>query len=272
MIANPLYMLSSILVKFGLVWLTGWVLSVMFIKFLEGNPQKRGEKYENTIAQKLSEVFGVPVYTNLIPNKISDEELTEIMNETNDYYYARSICMSEAEIDMAFVTTKGIFCIECKSRQSGYTMFGSLNHDLWEVSMFHGPSERIMNPFNQNYKHVKTLDNVGLVPSNLVYNIVITNANYEFTYCGVKKENRKEPFINMMNRNEMKALVWEGHGGHGIKAFKKAVDELPDLFSKEDVEGINKELKSYEATKAERKAHARHMQGVWDSKKRKKRG
>ena len=233
--------------------------------FIFDNPKKRGSKFEQKVAKELGKTFGTTVYANLIPNKVTDDELNKICREQS-YEDAVERARQEAEVDMAFVTKKGLFCIECKSKKFGSVMKGSLNQSSWDVRQIAGV-DRMMNPFDQNYKHVLSFSRAGLMPTNLIYNVVITNADFVFTYCGLKRESRPEPFINMMkNRDEMMALIG-GEYKKGIRQFKAAVDELPDLFSEEDVEGIKKELVTYTATKKDMKNHIKHVNGMWKMKR-----
>ena len=99
-------------------------LIIFIIVFLASEstnmPQKRGTAFERKTAQTIKDTFNTIAFQNLlIPN--------------GDF--AMGIPGS-VEIDMVFITTKGIFCIECKSHigDAETQITGSLTHDMWRVT------------------------------------------------------------------------------------------------------------------------------------------
>lgn len=62
-----------------------------------------------------------------------------------------------SEIDLVFITQKGIFVIESKN-YSGW-IFGNEKDNSWTVSMVGGKKYKFYNPIKQNRKHIKWLYN-----------------------------------------------------------------------------------------------------------------
>lgn len=220
------------------------------IMSLLDDPEKRGAKYEKEIAEKLGSVLGVKVYQNIIFNY--DDVIKG--NYTMDEIIEK--CMKETEVDMAFVNTKGIFCIECKSRRDKeIVMRGSLSHPKWRAGF-----DEFQNPFDQNYKHVKTVyENVVDINVQCVYSIVITNAEFIFTHNGIDIDSKNTPFVNMLKSEQMAALIRCRNNNAGLKEFKKAIDELPDILSDEDVRRFSEILKENVGTKKMIQDHKDHI-------------
>ncbi|MBP3280726.1 MAG: NERD domain-containing protein [Butyrivibrio sp.] len=213
--------------------------------------KRRGDEFEDMVASKFKKTFNADVVRNLIFYKIktSYKELKKRPMEIGYEAMAK-----ETEADMAFVCTKGIFCIECKSfKNRDIPLQGSLNQKVWTRQEYAG-TYQMQNPFNQNYKHVMALKDHGFTN---IYNIVITNSDFEFTYCGVKRKSLNKPYVGMLkNSTEKMALVRQWGFTNGLKLLKEDINSLPDVFTEKEVEQITEKLKTYEATRQERKVHA----------------
>ncbi|MCR5670718.1 MAG: NERD domain-containing protein [Butyrivibrio sp.] len=216
--------------------------------------KKRGDWYEEDVANALQKELGAKIIRNVIFNKMTKEEYDGFMACHSEYDEAAE---RETEIDVVAITTKGIFCVECKSRkEKTYTLQGNLYNSAWRIS---GPFEdSMMNPFNQNYKHVKMLEALY----DNVYNVVCTNMNFKFDYCGITRNSKDAPYFSMLRNRERTAIVKEGHGSRGVKYLAKDIETLPDVYSVEKVQKIYKELLAQEATKAERKRHAKVKESI----------
>ena len=62
------------------------------------------------------------------------------------------------EIDMIWLTPKGVFCIECKN-YSG-TIKTDFYHDYWRVEYNSWHSERLFSPIKQNMRHTYALSDL----------------------------------------------------------------------------------------------------------------
>ena len=195
--------------------------------------QRNGNKYEDFVAERLKKFGVTPVRNVLLDN--------------ND---------DETEIDMAFVNRKGIFAIECKYHSKGYSpvLKGGLNDKEWQVS----EDKTMLNPFNQNHKHIKFIEDITGV--RYIYNVVYSSTPFEFKYFGVVHSSADEPFINLFK--ESHALIYDKPGlfHKGTSCFCKAVSVLPDVLTDEEVENITKQLSGYQMDKKQRKEFAKRME------------
>lgn len=216
--------------------------------------RRRGEKYEELVTNAIKKFLGVEALRNVLFFKIPMDKYKKDKYDQS----LKPLMDKETEADVIAVTKKGIFCFECKSFQdTAYPLVGSLNEAEWakhkdttEYSYY-----KLSNPFNQNYKHVKALAEYGYPGA---YNIVCTNSDFKFTYCGNEKTSKDKPYFSMLrNQNERMALIKQGHGGKGFKHFAADIASLPDVYTDAQVRQIHDELKKLEATREERKIHAK---------------
>lgn len=196
--------------------------------------QAHGNNYEEFVASIISKTFKTEVMRNILLDNGSDE----------------------TELDAAFVTTKGVFALECKYHAKKYhpILTGSLNNQVWQVAY----GMTMQNPFDQNYKHVKFLEKVIGVRN--VYSIVYTSAPFKFKFFGNVRESENEPFVNMLN-NERRGLVYDFKGAfsthRGTKELAQAIEQLPDIYTEEEVEEIKDVIRLRQMNTKERKAYAK---------------
>ena len=209
----------------------------IFVAIFGTKNQRNGNKYEDYVADRIKKAFGVTPLRN-------------ILLDSND---------DETEIDMAFVNRKGIFSIECKfhSRKYSPVLQGSFSDKVWKVA----ENKTMLNPYNQNHKHVKFIENI--TGTRNVYNIVYTSAPFEFKYFGVVHTSKKEPFVNVFK--ESRGLIYDSQGlfnifHKGTNNFRKAVSELPDVLTDEEVNNITEQLRVYQMDKKARKEFAKRME------------
>lgn len=110
-----------------------------------------------------------------------------------------------SEIDVLFITQKGIFVIESKN-YSGW-IFGSEADQNWTVSFQGGRKERFYNPILQNRSHITWL-NRYLADATPLFSIVVFSER-----CQLKKVTVESDDVRVIKRDRVYATVreiWDG--------------------------------------------------------------
>jgi hypothetical protein len=104
---------------------------------LPGRPEdtslQKGRHFEDWSAKYLSGLTGKSVYRNLVISRGNGQT---------------------AEIDIAFMSSRGLFCVECKTRKASVT--GTFPEDDWTVCT-RGGTFPLRDPVKQNYCHIRAL-------------------------------------------------------------------------------------------------------------------
>lgn len=208
----------------------------------EKDTKKRGDEFEDDTAYAIKKYVQADTIRNiLIPTGETAGNIT-----------------GTTELDMAFITTKGIFCVECKSHIGSHntTLCGSLTEKDWKTV---GEScDNIRNPFTQNEGHIKALqrflEKEGL-RDNTFYNIVSINNIFSFSYFG-KIYGEKESYYMIPNTN--KVIITECFG-NGFKKWSSELSSYPDVYTKEQVEQLTKCLTTLVGTKEDLKLHVEFL-------------
>ncbi len=208
----------------------------------------RGDGFEDKTAGAIKRYVSSSVQRNILFNK-TDPKAFYKASVAEQHIMAEA----ETEADMIVVNTKGIFCFECKSRKG--KLVGNSSIPTWEVVRANG-KDTMQNPFRQNYKHVQAIKSLGYAD---VYSIVCTNADYVYTYAGVDRTSKSSLYHSFLRNKEREAIMKLGVFSDGMKLFSEDIKSLPDVYTEKEVLDIQGRLKSFEATKKERKFHAKLM-------------
>ena len=125
---------------------------------ITGSPTLRGSEGEQIVASSLAKLppKEYSVYENLLlPTSRGDT----------------------TQIDHVVFSRYGIFVIEVKN-YGGWIFAGEKNR-VW-TQVFHRRKNKFQNPLRQNYKHVKTLQELTGLPEQVFYNLVIFTGKAEF--------------------------------------------------------------------------------------------
>lgn len=109
-----------------------------------------------------------------------------------------------SEIDVLFITQKGIFVIESKN-YSGW-VFGNEADRFWTVSLPNGQKHRFYNPIKQNRSHVKWLSRY-LADGTPLFSIIAFSER-----CKLKKVTVESDDVCVIKRDRLYATVrriWE---------------------------------------------------------------
>lgn len=228
------------------------VFVMAFILFIIGateddSTQKRGKDFEKKTAATIRDIFHtVPFQNLLIPNG--------------------DIAMGipgTSELDMVFVTSKGIFCVECKSHigNADTTVSGSLTHDMWRVE---GRSfDMFRNPFMQNEGHIKYLEKV-LAEHDIIepriYNTVVLNNLFQFSYFGTIISEKDCYILPHDNK-----IILTDARGRGFDMLQRELSEHTDIYTEDQMEIISTCLKQYVGSKNQRKKHIMYVHEKYGS-------
>ncbi|MBR5077181.1 MAG: NERD domain-containing protein [Victivallales bacterium] len=118
------------------------------------------------------------------------------------------------QIDHILLTLYGIFVIETKNL-SGW-IFGSQYDEFWTIKNFH-KTDKMQNPFRQNYKHIKCLSSLLNIEECYFINVVMIHGE-----CEIKTMN-KMPFELATNTNDLNKIIFS----RKAKVFNE--DDLKDI-------------------------------------------
>ena len=253
-VSTPPVVKKSILVFVGICFFGG-VINAFFHKVKSDEEEeydakvKAGKKFEKIVRKNLMKVFNCPVYKNLIFTA----------DNGND-----------TEVDIAFVTCKGIFSVECKYKKADEDctyLSCSSGAENWRYmvgradyiesnGVGYTPIESLKNPLKQNAHHIEAIENA--INNAHCYNMVIVNHPIKYidndsgrmgkgySYC--------EPDID-------KNIIAH-HDKTTLKTIKKKFKVLPDVYTKKELSGIESVLKVHEATRTQLKTRAKKYKAI----------
>ena len=145
-----------------------------------------------------------------------------------------------SEIDLVYITQKGIFVFESKN-YSGW-IFGDEASQYWTVSLPNGQKNRFYNPIKQNRTHLKWLG--AFVGAEIpLFSIVVFSER-----CELKKVTVESADIFVIQRDRTYATV------------RKIWDSSPDVLSGDEVEALAQKLAPL--TNADEALKAAHVEQI----------
>ena len=147
-----------------------------------------------------------------------------------DYYLLKDVTLPSrdgtTQIDHIIVSKFGIFVIETKN-MSGW-IFGDAKQRYWTQVIFK-EKNRFQNPLHQNYKHIKTLQEILGVDEDKIHSVIVFIGDCEF-------------------KTPMPPNVLKGGYIDYIKSFKKVVFSktyMQKLIEKIEKSRLTKGIKTY---------------------------
>ncbi len=224
-----------------------YLIYFIFKTLLFGGTAK-GDAFEDKTAKAIKRYVTPSVYRNILFNKADPKAFYKASSQEQ-----LAMAEAETEADMIIVNRKGVFCFECKSRKG--KLVGNSSVPNWDVIRPNG-RDTMQNPFRQNYKHVQAVKALGY---DCVYSVICTNADYVYTYAGIDKTSKNSLYHSFLRNREREAIMKLGLFSEGMRDFAKDIKDLPDVYAESEVIDIQNRIKSLEATKKERKFHAKLM-------------
>ena len=128
-----------------------------------------------------------------------------------------------SEIDLLFITQKGIFVIESKN-YSGW-IFGNEKHGFWTASFPGGQKNKFYNPIKQNKTHIKWLKNY-LGGDITMFSMIVFSDR-----CELKIITVESPDVRVIHRERL------------FYNIKEIWREYPDILSGQQVRELFEKLK-----------------------------
>ena len=144
------------------------------------------------------------------------------------------------EIDLIYITPKGLFVIESKN-YSGW-IFGDINSQYWTSCLPNGDKNRFYSPVRQNAAHIKWLTEhmAGYTTANIpMFSLIVFSER-----CELKKVPDDTSDLIICKRNEL------------FLKIRKLWNGLPDILTEHDIEITHHLLVGLtDVSEAEKQAH-----------------
>lgn len=192
----------------------------------------------------IKNVFGASL-TGKYGEKLIEKELKELHYYGKDGKVLRNVYIPKengetSEIDVLYITQKGIFVIESKN-YSGW-VFGDEKSEYWTVMLPNKEKNKLYNPIKQNKTHLKWLSNY-LVKDIPLYSIIVFSER-----CELKKITVDNTNIYVIQRNDL------------CYTIKNIWDNVPEILNNKDVEEIyNKLFQLTNVDEAIKQAHINNI-------------
>lgn len=146
-----------------------------------------------------------------------------------------------SEIDVVYISAKGIFVIESKN-YSGW-IFGNDSQNQWTVCLKGGVKKRFYNPVMQNRGHIKHLR--SYVSDEIpLFSIIAFSER-----CELKKVTIDTPGVHVIKRDKLYVTV------------KRIWDSSPDVLTDSQVDDLHKKLfRLTDTSEAEKQAHIKSIE------------
>ena len=145
-----------------------------------------------------------------------------------------------SEVDVIFITQKGIFVFESKN-YSGW-IFGNERDTLWTATLANGNRNKFYNPILQNKTHIKWMrEFVGdKIP---LFSIIVFSER-----CELKKITMESMDVEVIQRDQTYATV------------RDIWDQNPDVLTKEEVTALYEKL--YPLTQVSQEVKDKHVERI----------
>lgn len=153
-----------------------------------------------------------------------------------------------SEIDVLFITQKGVFVIESKN-YSGW-VFGSEADRNWTVSLPNGQKNYFYNPIRQNRGHVKWLERY-LADGTPLFSIIVFSER-----CELKRVTVESDDADVVKRDRLYATV------------RRIWDSVEDVFSIDEVDSLYERLRVLtDVDEAVKRSHVDKIHACYAEKK-----
>ncbi|WP_440876711.1 NERD domain-containing protein [Thalassotalea sp. PLHSN55] len=188
--------------------------------------------------------------------------LIKFFLDKNEYHLIKNVTLptvldnkehSTTQIDHIVVSKYGVFVVETKNMKGW--IFGSEHQKQWTQQIFKYKS-KFQNPLHQNYKHVKTLEDLLLTGSNAknhcIFSVIIfigdstfktkMPENVRFARGGIEYIKSKKHIV--FNEQEVAGVIEQIESGRlerGFKTNRKHVMHVREIIEeKSDIKSCSK--------------------------------
>lgn len=167
----------------------------------------------------------------------------KLMLDKNEYHLIKNVTLpienGTTQIDHIIVSVYGVFVVETKNIKGW--IFGSPNQPMWTQKIYKH-SDKFQNPLHQNYKHVKTLEQLLGLNDGQVYSLVVfvgdstfktampENVTYGFGYIRYIKS-KKQRILSPVEVNEIINKIETGRLNPSFKTHQEHVINVQKIKS-----------------------------------------
>jgi len=169
--------------------------------------------------------------------------LGKLMLDKNEYHLIKDVTLpienGTTQIDHVIVSVYGVFVVETKNIKGW--IFGSPNQPLWTQKIYKH-SDKFQNPLHQNYKHVKTLEQLLGLNDGQVHSLVVfvgdstfktampENVTYGFGYIRYIKS-KKQLVLSPVEVKEIINKIEMGRLSPSFKTHRKHITHVQKIKS-----------------------------------------
>lgn len=152
-----------------------------------------------------------------------------LLLDKNEYHLIKNVTLptegGTTQIDHIIVSEYGVFVVETKNMKGW--IFGSPNQKHWTQKIYKH-SQKFQNPLHQNYKHVKTLQQLLDLEDDQIHSVVVFIGDSTFkttmpenvTYGGGYIRYIKSKTIMVLSQSEAKTIVRKIESGKYPRTLK----------------------------------------------------
>ena len=197
------------------------------------------------LAQAINDIYWTDERVGKYGEKLTERKLNLInlfgrKGKTLKNIYIPKDNGETSEIDLVYITAKGIFVLESKN-YSGW-IFGDAESHYWTSCVPNKTKNRFCNPLKQNCTHIKWLSSYMSQFSSIripMYSVIVFSER-----CELKKVPDDSKAVIICKRDSL------------YRKIRKIWDTLPDTFSERDIEATyNILIRLTNVSDAQKQAH-----------------
>jgi hypothetical protein len=169
---------------------------------------------------------------------------SKFLLDKKDYHLIKNVTLptkdGTTQIDHIIVSIYGLFVVETKNMKGW--IFGKENQRTWTQKIYKY-SNKFQNPLHQNYKHVKTLQQLLGLEDNQIHSLVVfvgdstfkTDMPENVTYGGGYAryiKSKKQPVLTPSEVSKIKAKIRQGRLKESFKTNREHVNHVKDIQNK----------------------------------------
>ncbi len=172
--------------------------------------------------------------------------LSNIFLNKNDYHLVRNVTVptnnGTTQIDHIIVSQYGVFVVETKNMKGW--IFGSAGQKMWTQKIYKHTSQ-FQNPLHQNYKHVKTLQELLGLTDESIHSLIVfigdstfktdmpDNVTQGFGYLRYIKSKR-ENILPLSKVNEVMAKIETERLTPSFKTHREHVQHVKEIVREKE--------------------------------------
>jgi len=169
---------------------------------------------------------------------------SKLLLDKNKYHLIKNVTLPTADgttqIDHIIVSIYGVFVVETKNMKGW--IFGTENQRTWTQKIYKH-SNKFQNPLHQNYKHVKTLEQLLGLKDNQIYSLVVFVGESTFktdmpenVTCGIGYaryiKSKKHPVLSPQEVSEIINKIEQGRLSLSFNTNRAHVKHVKDIKNK----------------------------------------